>query len=79
MKPTSADDALFLDDLAGTAADADWIDDELAVELEVDDELAFEVEDFPMRLVEGDDDRFASAYRDEGSYAAEERAIHLIS
>ena len=78
MKPTAADDALFLDDLAGTADDDDWIDAELAVDLEVDDELAFEIEDFPMRLVEGDDDRFASAFRDPGSYAAEERAIHLI-
>jgi hypothetical protein len=77
MKPT-ADEATFLDDLAGTADDDDWIDAELAVELEVDDELAFEDDDFPMRLVEGDDDRFASAYRDPGGFAAEELAIHGI-
>jgi hypothetical protein len=77
MKPT-ADEATFLDDLAGTADDDDWIDAELAVELEVDDELAFEDDDFPMRLVEGDDDRFASAYRDPGGFAAEELAIHVI-
>jgi hypothetical protein len=78
MKPTSADDSVFRDDLAGTAADDDWIDEELAVDLEVDAELAFEVDDFPMRLVEGDDDRFASAFRDPGGYAAEELAIHVI-
>ncbi|MBK5307159.1 MAG: hypothetical protein JJD92_10765 [Frankiaceae bacterium] len=78
MKPTRPDDATFMDDLAGTATDDDWIDAELAVELEVDDELAFEVDDFPMRLIEGDDDRFASAFRDPGSYAAEELAMHLV-
>jgi hypothetical protein len=78
MKPTAADDTTFLDDLGDAAVEGGWIDDELAVDLEVDDELAFEVDDFPMRLVEGDDDRFASAFHDPGSYAAEERAIHLI-
>ena len=78
MKPTDTDDANFPDDLAGTAAEDDWIDDELAVDLEVDNELAFETDDFPLRLVEGDDDRFASAFHDPGSYAAEERAIHVI-
>jgi hypothetical protein len=31
-----------------------------------------------MRLVAGEDDRFASAFHDPGWYAAEERAMHLI-
>ena len=79
MTPTAADDATFRDDLAGTAVDADWIDEELAVDLEVDDELAYEIDDSPIRLIEGEDDRFASAFHDPGAYAAEELAIHVIS
>lgn len=60
--------------------DADWVDDELAVELEVDEELAFEHDDAPMRLVCADehDDRFASSSHDEGGYAAEELAMHWV-
>ena len=59
--------------------DAEWVDEELAVDLEVDEELAFEHDDYPIRLVgEDGDDRFASAYHDDGQYAAEERAMHVI-
>ena len=60
--------------------DADWVDEELAVELEVDEELAFEHDDAPMRLVSSDerDDRFASSCHDEGGYAAEELAMHWV-
>lgn len=59
--------------------DVEWVDEELAVDLEVDEELAFEHDDYPIRLVGDDgDDRFASAYHDDGQYAAEERAMHVI-
>lgn len=58
--------------------EAEWRDEELNVELEIDAELAFE-DAFPLRLVEGEDDRFATGLRrDPGRYSAEELAIHLI-
>jgi hypothetical protein len=58
--------------------DESWIDEETAVDLEVDDELSFENDESPLRLPEGEDDRFAFGIHDTGSYAAEELAVHPI-
>jgi hypothetical protein len=60
-----------------TQSDEEYLDEEQSVELEVEAELAFE-ETFPLRLVEGEDDRYADAVSDIGGYAAEELAMHVI-
>jgi hypothetical protein len=81
MARTAAQDMTPRRDSAAVPSgpDAEWVDEELAVDLEVDEELAFEYDDGPLRLVGDDaDDRFASAWHDAGQYSAEELAMHLL-